>query len=103
MSREDAHDVWYYEFMKSGAKFKLDVDTDEATAGTLTVFINHRLEDGRGRFLGVTGVALNMDQVGRILRSYREEYKQNGLHGGFEGIDPDAPRQKPYRKGLYVR
>ena len=86
MSPEDAHDVWYYAFKKSGAKFKLDVDTDEATAGTLTVFINHRLEDSQGRLLGVTGVALNMEKVGSILRSYREKYGRTVYMVDSEGL-----------------
>lgn len=71
---EDAHDVWYYGFRDRGKEFELDVDTNEAASGTLTVFINHRLLDYEGRFLGVAGVGLNMDQVGRIMTDYQAKY-----------------------------
>jgi len=61
---EDEHDIWYYNFVRSGRHYDLDVDNDEATSGTLTIFINHRLEDNQGNFLGVTGVGLKMSEVG---------------------------------------
>ncbi|MBI4773219.1 MAG: GGDEF domain-containing protein [Deltaproteobacteria bacterium] len=86
MGPQDAHDVWYYDFIESGAGFGLDVDTDEAAAGTLTVFINHRLEGDGGLLLGVTGVALNMEKVGAILRSYREKYKRTVYMVDSEGL-----------------
>ncbi|MCP4645610.1 MAG: GGDEF domain-containing protein [bacterium] len=74
ISPEDEHDVWYYEFKDLDAPYDLDVDDDEASGGTLTVFINHRLEDYEGRFLGVTGVGLKMDTMGQTLASFREKY-----------------------------
>jgi diguanylate cyclase (GGDEF)-like protein len=71
---EDEHDIWYYDFVRSGRHYDLDVDNDEATSGTLTIFINHRLEDNQGNFLGVTGVGLKMSEVGETLESYRKRF-----------------------------
>lgn len=77
ISPKDDHDVWYYDFKKLGANYDLDVDTDEAANGALTIFINHRLLDYEGNFIGVTGVGLNMLQVGSLLASYRDKYEKN--------------------------
>ncbi|MEA4910227.1 MAG: diguanylate cyclase [Anaerolineaceae bacterium] len=74
ISPTDAHDVWYYRFRDSQVSYALDVDTDEATHGTLTIFINHRLVDQNGNFLGVTGVGLEMDSFGKMLDSYRTRF-----------------------------
>ena len=74
ISPDDAHDVWYYNFVQSGKEYDLDVDTDEATQGTLTIFINHRLQDQQGNFLGVTGVGLEMRSVGATLEAYRQRF-----------------------------
>lgn len=71
---EDEHDIWYYDFVRTGRHYDLDVDNDEATSGTLTIFINHRLEDNQGNFLGVTGVGLQMSEVGETLESYRQRF-----------------------------
>jgi diguanylate cyclase (GGDEF)-like protein len=74
ISTSDSHDVWYYDFVKKNIPFALDVDKDEATAGTITVFINHRLEDSAGNLLGVTGIGLKMESIGQTLKDYQEKY-----------------------------
>lgn len=74
ISRSDAHDVWYYAFKEKDVDVDLDVDTDEASAGTLTIFINHRVVDYDGRFLGVTGVGLSMHGIGQLLSEYEARF-----------------------------
>jgi diguanylate cyclase (GGDEF)-like protein len=74
ISPEDTHDVWYYHFIGMGVDYVLDVDTDEASRGALTIFINHRLNDYQGNLIGVTGVGLKMSDIGRLLHSYQERY-----------------------------
>jgi diguanylate cyclase (GGDEF)-like protein len=86
ISPEDAHDVWYYGFRDRGKDFELDVDTNEAAAGKLTIFINHRLVDYQGRFLGITGVGLNMDQIGRILADYEDKFHRMVYMVDFKGL-----------------
>jgi len=71
---EDEHDIWYYNFVRSGRHYDLDVDNYEATSSNLNIFINHRLEDNQGNFLGVTGVGLKMSEVGETLESYRKRF-----------------------------
>lgn len=71
---DDDHDVWYYTFVALNRDYDLDVDNDEATAGTMTIFINHRLEDGDGNFLGVTGVGLLLSEMGETLENYRQRF-----------------------------
>ena len=77
ISPEDEHDVWYYRFKKINVDYELDVDTDEAAKGRLTVFINHRLTDSEGNFLGITGVGIAMDQIGALLKKYQDRYQTN--------------------------
>jgi diguanylate cyclase (GGDEF)-like protein len=74
ISTEDAHDVWYYQFKELNVPYDLDVDNDEATDDTLTVFINHRLEGADGTFLGVTGVGLKLTDIGKTLEEYGERF-----------------------------
>jgi diguanylate cyclase (GGDEF)-like protein len=74
LSREDDHDVWYYDFKSLNKPYDLVVDTNEAEENSLTIFINHRLNDYQGKLLGVTGVGLNMEMVADLLKSYRQRY-----------------------------
>ncbi|WP_320170720.1 sensor domain-containing diguanylate cyclase [Maridesulfovibrio sp.] len=74
VSTQDAHDVWYYDFVKSGEKYALDVDSNEAANNILTIFINHRLLDADGNLLGVTGVGLKMDNVSQLLDRFSKKF-----------------------------
>ncbi|WP_432735417.1 sensor domain-containing diguanylate cyclase [Maridesulfovibrio sp. FT414] len=74
ISKDDSHDVWFYDFVASGEDHAFDVDTNEAAQNVLTIFINHRLVGDDGELLGVTGVGLKMDNVARLLKSFSEKY-----------------------------
>ncbi len=76
VSRQVPHDKWYYDFIDSGLEYDLNVDTNEAAAHTLTIFINYRVVDGRGKLLGVTGVGLKMDTVAQLLKETQERYNR---------------------------
>jgi diguanylate cyclase (GGDEF)-like protein len=86
ISPEDEHDDWYYDFVSSGTDYRLEVDTNEAAQGTLTIFINHRLNDYEGRLIGVTGVGLNMNQMGRRLHAYEDQYDKKIYLVDKEGV-----------------
>jgi len=77
ISKEDSHDVWYYAFKEKNKEYDLDVDTDEATNGALTIFINHRLNDHAGNLLGVTGVGLKLESVADSLKEHGHKYNKN--------------------------
>lgn len=74
LSRRDDHDVWYWDFIDQNQDYDLDVDNDQAAGDKLTIFINHRLNDYDESLLGVTGVGLSMDLVGKLLINYQQKY-----------------------------
>lgn len=75
VSRSDAHDVWFYNFIESGEPYALNVDFDEANSNILTVFADSRIEDMEGNLLGVVGVGVKMKYLQNILRRYYDRYK----------------------------
>lgn len=89
----DAHDVWYSVFVNSRKHYDLDVDIDEATGNLWTVFVNTRITDDTGRFLGVCGVGLAMEDLQGILSRYEEKYhvKINFINSdGVVQVDTDS-------------
>lgn len=95
ISRMDLHDVWYYEFVGGGREFALDVDSNQAAGGTLTLFINHRVEDYRGYLLGVAGVGLNLEEFARIIQGFQSKYHRRITlvdEFGTVQLGPDAAR-----------
>lgn len=89
------HDVWYYAFVRTGEEYDLDVDTNEAEDNTLTIFVNYRVEDEEGRFLGVAGVGVNMNRATMLLESARRTYKRDVYlvdRDGLVQVHPDRRR-----------
>jgi diguanylate cyclase (GGDEF)-like protein len=70
----NAHDIWYYDFINSGESVELDVDTDEVSAGKLTIFINYRVESSSGELLGVVGVGVEMSNIAALLQQTQKTY-----------------------------
>ena len=70
----DAHDVWYSLFVKKNKPYDLDVDSDEMNHGQWTVFVNARIEDENGQFLGVCGVGVQMVNLQELFRASEQKY-----------------------------
>lgn len=71
---DNPEDGWYFHARDLTADFEVNIDADEMTHGTLTVFINHRVFDYQGKFIGITGVGLSIDTVKRLIETYRKRY-----------------------------
>jgi diguanylate cyclase (GGDEF)-like protein len=74
ISKNDAHDIWYYNFIASGHEYDLEVDTNQANNNTITVFVNFRVEGDDGKLLGVIGVGLQASSIENMIRSYKKDY-----------------------------
>ena len=61
-------DGWFYGFIKSGKRFSLDVDVDEAS-GKLTLFVNYLV--GSSQALGVAGVGINVSSLADLINNYK--------------------------------
>lgn len=89
----DSHDVWYSVFVNSRKKYDLDVDIDQVHNNLWTVFINTRITDENGKFLGVCGIGLSMEELQGILKEYENKYsvKINFINSdGIVQVDTDA-------------
>lgn len=74
ISKEDKHDIWYYNFTESGHEYDIEVDTNEANGNDLTVFVNFRIQSDDGKLLGVIGVGLKINILENTIRSYEKDY-----------------------------
>jgi diguanylate cyclase (GGDEF)-like protein len=73
ISKNDSHDVWYYDFMSRDLDYDIDIDTDEVANNKLTFFVNCKIYGANGDILGVTGVGLQLDRISSIMQSYDDE------------------------------
>ena len=70
----DSHDVWYSLFIEEDEAYDLDVDSDEMNQNQWTVFVNARIEDENGDFLGVCGVGVQMTNLQELFLECEKEY-----------------------------
>lgn len=72
----DPRDKWFFRVRSMQKPFETNVDRDTATQGTITIFINYRVLDYRGQFIGVTGVGLAMDNIKQILETAEKRFNR---------------------------
>jgi len=77
ISADDPHDQWYFSMRSLTEPYRMDLDTDQANNDTLTLFINYRLFDYQGNFIGVTGLGLTLDSVARVIQGMQNRFARN--------------------------
>lgn len=71
-------DSWFFRIKDMGdAKYETNVDIDTQYSGQPTLFINHRVLDANGRFVGVVGVGITLDTMNQGLVRYQERFGRN--------------------------
>ncbi len=79
----DPEDAWYFRVRKMTEPYEVNIDFNQAQNNEITIFINYRIVDAQGQFIGVTGVGLKLDSVARILSHYKTNYQR-----GIYFVDP---------------
>jgi diguanylate cyclase (GGDEF)-like protein len=82
---DEWRDAWYWRVRGMAEPYELNVDVDLANADALTVFINYRVVDVDGEFLGAAGVGLTVDAMAGMAARLRDEF---GTSVYF--VDPDG-------------
>lgn len=77
VSENDPRDAWFFRVRGESQPYEINVDYNQEQTDDITIFVNYRLLDYQGRFLGATGVGLKMETVGKIISRYRDDYSRN--------------------------
>ena len=77
INKKSARDKWYFRLRKSKAKYELNIDIDMANRDTITIFINHKVFDFKGNFIGSTGIGLKNKSVNDLMAKYHKKYNRN--------------------------
>lgn len=97
---DEPRDKWYYRVRDMSTPYEINLDPDLANKDALTIFINYRVLDYDGRFIGAAGVGLTVDAVHRQLDKYQQRYARTiyfvdpqgkvvmtGAGSGLQGTD----------------
>lgn len=77
VSKKEPRDTWYYRVSEMKPEYETNVDFDMANHDSMTVFINHRVVDYFGNFIGATGVGLTLDTVADLIDNYQRKFHRN--------------------------
>lgn len=102
----DPGDDWYYRVREMRSPYEINLDADTADRSRLTIFINHRVTDSDGNYIGATGVGLSVDAVAELIGSYKRRYGRQIYFVDREGqvtlhgADFEGPQRIQEREGL---
>lgn len=78
--------VWYYSFLKNNEEYALNIDNDEATDNSITVFVNCKIRDDSGFIVGVVGVGFKVDSLQKLLQNYDRQFNVEATLINEKGI-----------------
>ena len=85
VSGTDPQDAWYFRVQKMLEPYEVNVDTDTADKNSMVIFINYRVFDYAGRYIGATGVGLAVNAVRDLIDSYQMRYRRTIYFINAEG------------------
>lgn len=77
MRQNEPRDTWYFRVRDMKQPYEINVDVDMANKDQLTIFINYKVFDYDGKFLGATGVGLTVDAVIKLIDEYQRRYNRS--------------------------
>ncbi|HEY9079946.1 sensor domain-containing diguanylate cyclase [Magnetovibrio sp.] len=77
LSESNPDDSWFFAARDMKEPYVVNVDFNYQIDGNITIFINYRVTDENGDFIGVTGVGLGLKSVSDLVKTYQEEFRRN--------------------------
>ncbi|MCW8195032.1 diguanylate cyclase [Proteobacteria bacterium 005FR1] len=81
----DTADAWYFRARESSDEYEINIDRDTADPSRLSIFVNYRIIDQSGRFIGITGVGLSLNTVAELIENYQKRYGREIFFVNREG------------------
>lgn len=94
--RDEPRDAWFWRVKAMTEPYETNVDLDLAHNDNLTIFINYRVFDFDGRFLGAAGVGLTVATVKDFVRRYEARYNRRVFFVDARGkVTLSADKDRP--------
>ena len=77
INENEARDAWFFRVRSMKSDYETNVDADMANRDTMTIFINYRIVDYSGKFIGATGIGLTLDTMKNLIDSYQSRFHRN--------------------------
>lgn len=77
VSENNPADEWFFRVRGMTTDYELNVDPDLSNDNAMTIFVNYRVMDKTGKFLGATGVGLSVNAVKELMQEYRTRFHRD--------------------------
>jgi len=77
IKENESRDAWFFRVKNMKKSYEINVDLDMANADTITFFINYKVFNFSGRFIGATGVGLPVKAIISKINHYQKTYHRN--------------------------
>jgi len=67
LSKDNKEDAWFFRVKNQTTDFEVNMDYDYNNSDLLTIFINYRVLDEHGEFIGVTGVGVEVGAAKKFI------------------------------------
>lgn len=74
IAETEPRDEWYFRVRTMTEPYEINVDPDMANKDAMTIFINYRVRDYDGNFIGATGIGLTVNAVRSLIDQYQERF-----------------------------
>ncbi len=102
VSPRSPQDAWFFRLRSSVAPYEVNLDRDTADLNRTTVFVNYRLLDARGRFLGAVGLGRSTSLLARRIEQAERinQIQVLFLDGNGRSLFGAQPQQEPLLRQL---
>jgi len=75
IKKGEAEDAWYYRFKDIAQDHEINLDWNQHISNNMIMFINYKIYDNEYKFLGATGVGIQISYIHDMLTMFHERYK----------------------------
>ncbi|QBG49070.1 sensor histidine kinase [Verrucomicrobia bacterium S94] len=97
----EGEDVWYARCRDAKTDFEINADIDMHVSNRLTLFINYKVYDYDGNFIGVAGVAERIETIEALIQHFKVRYRKTIYFANPDGrvayssSEEEDPLRKP--------
>ena len=74
VAEDNPGDGWYFRVRAMNEAFEINVDMDTADSSRTSFFVNHRVYDFKGDYIGAIGVGLSSQLLSDMIASYQQRF-----------------------------
>ena len=85
LNQSGREDAWYFRVKNLKEPYEVNIDVDYRNSQLLTIFVNHKVEDFNGQFIGVAGVGLEVNVAKKFIDESSRRFKHEIYFLDLEG------------------